>query len=134
MSEDKVYLKIIQPTSIKVEDYFEHVIIPGIEGDFGVSAGHTPVATIIRPGNIILYTGGRKEHFAVHDGFVTVENDRIIIVCDKMETAKEIDLKRAESAKARAEKRMKSNEKEVDFRRAESALRRALVRIKTVAS
>ena len=67
--------------------------------------------------------------YAIHDGFVTVENNIIKIVCETIERSSEIKTKRAESSKKRAEKRLKSSTEKTDFRRAEASLKRALVRL-----
>ncbi|OQX71943.1 MAG: ATP synthase F1 subunit epsilon [Candidatus Cloacimonas sp. 4484_275] len=125
----KIHLEVIQPHQTKIKDDFEHVIIPGIEGDFGVSENHTPFITIIRPGILTLFKDETPEKFAIHDGFVTVDNNKVTIVCETIEKSDEIDITRAEEAKKRAEDRLKSKNEEIDFRRAELALKRALVRL-----
>jgi len=127
-------LKVIQPTRTVIDTECEHVIIPGIDGDFGVSEDHTPFITKIRVGNLIVYYNNTKgvERFAIHDGFVTVENNVIRIVCEVIERSDEIDFKRAEQAKKRAEERMASSDTDIDYRRAESSLKRALSRIQAL--
>ena len=123
-------IEVLQPYQIKVKDHYDHVIVPGIEGDFGVAEEHTPLITKVRPGILKLYKGNEEERYAIHDGFVTVENNVVKIVCETIEKEDEIDISRAEAARVRAEKRLKSTEGEIDFRRAEIALKKALVRIK----
>jgi F-type H+-transporting ATPase subunit epsilon len=126
-----LHLKIIQPTRILLDEECEHVIVPGIEGDFGISPGHTPFITKIRPGILYAYSKKKKTAYAVHDGFVTVENDTVRIVCEVIEAEKEIDRSRAEKAKMRAQERMSSSTPDTDFRRAEASLKRAVARLQT---
>ena len=125
----KIKLTVVQPYQTKVKGDFDHVIIPGVDGDFGIDTGHTSFITKIRPGNMKLYLGKNIEEYAIHDGFVTVENDKVTIVCEIIERDKEINQKRAQDSKERAEKRLKSSSEEIDFRRAEIALKKALVRL-----
>ncbi|MCF7857890.1 MAG: ATP synthase F1 subunit epsilon [Candidatus Cloacimonetes bacterium] len=125
----KIHVTIIQPTKIKVDQEYEHIIIPGVDGDFGVSPEHTPFITKIRSGVLQLFTGSKTEKYAIHDGFVTVENNTVKIVCDTIEKENEINAKRAKSSKERAEKRLKSSESDINFRRAELSLKRALIRL-----
>ena len=128
-------LKIIQPTRTVIDTECEHVIIPGVAGDFGVSQEHTPFMTKIRPGTLIIYYDDKKkkkETMAIHDGFVTIEKNTVRIVCEIIETQKEIDKARAEKSKKRAEERMSSSDPVTDYRRAESSLKRALARIQTI--
>lgn len=125
----KIKLTVVQPFQTKIKCDFDHIIIPGVDGDFGIDSGHTPFITKIRPGNLKLYLGRNIEKYAIHDGFVTVENDQVTIVCEIMERDNEINAKRAQESKERAEKRLKSSSEEIDFRRAEIALKKALVRL-----
>ncbi|MFO7895730.1 MAG: F0F1 ATP synthase subunit epsilon [Candidatus Cloacimonadales bacterium] len=126
---EKIKLKLIQPDRILLDDEIEHVIVPGVEGDFGVYVNHADFITKIRPGVLEVYSGEKIEEYAIHDGYVSVENNQVNIVCEAVEKQENIDRQRAEAAKERAEKRMKSSEEEVDFRRAELALKRSLVRL-----
>ncbi|MCF7911785.1 MAG: F0F1 ATP synthase subunit epsilon [Candidatus Cloacimonetes bacterium] len=126
---EKLKLLIIQPQKIFLETEFDDIIIPGKDGDFGVFYGHTPFISVIRPGILEIYNNSEVTKCAIHDGYVTVENNIVTILCEVVEKADEIDKTRAEAAKERAEKRIKSNQDEVDFRRAEIALRKAIARI-----
>lgn len=129
---DKIRLEVLQPFRKKVDEGFDHLILPGVDGDFGIMPEHTAAITQLRPGVITGWQGDEKRKWAVHDGFVSVENNHVRIVCEVIEEASEIDIKRAEDAKQRAERRLKVQEKDTDFRRAEAALHRAMTRIRTV--
>ena len=124
-----IKVKVIQPTATKIDDRFDHIIIPGLEGDLGVSEDHTPFITQLRSGVLRLYNGESIQHYAIHDGFCTIEKNEVIIVCEVIEHENEIDSSRAEKAKERAESRIKSNDEKINFRRAEAALKRALTRL-----
>ena len=125
----EIEINIIKPDGVKLAGNFEHIIVPGVDGDFGILPGHTPFITKVRPGVISLFENGHEDKYSIHDGFVTVENDIVNIVCDTIEHISEIDENRAKDATERAERRLKSNEGDIDFRRAEQALKRALVRL-----
>jgi F-type H+-transporting ATPase subunit epsilon len=124
-----VYLEIIQPTSSVFSGHYDHIILPGTEGYFGVSANHTPFITILKSGIAQLYKEDVVTKIAIHDGFCTVEENKITILCEILEREEQIDINRAESAKERAERRMKSTDESINFRRAEAALKRALTRL-----
>jgi F-type H+-transporting ATPase subunit epsilon len=126
---DKLKVIIIKPEGILIDAEYDHVIVPGSEGDFGIEYDHTPVITKIRPGVLQLFSGNDRQKYAIHDGFVTVNENIIKIVCDVIEHESKIDKSRAQKAKERAEKRLKSNDEDIEIRRAEFALKRALTRL-----
>ncbi|MEA1972431.1 MAG: ATP synthase F1 subunit epsilon [Candidatus Cloacimonadota bacterium] len=126
-------IKVIRPNGIALADQGDHVILPGVDGDFGISIGHTTFITKIRPGVIQLFDGKNERKYSIHDGFVTVEDDIVTLVTDTFETSEEIDKNRAENSKERAEKRLKDvGSKEIDFRRAEFALKRSVARLEII--
>ncbi len=125
----KIHITVIQPTQIRIDGEYDHIIVPGVDGDFGISFDHTPFITKIRTGVLQLFQNDKSEEYAIHDGFVTVENNIVKIVCDTIEKKDEIDAARAKASKERAEKRLKSSEENINFRRAEASLKKALVRL-----
>jgi F-type H+-transporting ATPase subunit epsilon len=129
MADKDIKLTIIKPDKTVFNNTCQHVIIPGVDGDFGVSFDHTSFMTVIRPGILEIYTGNKPQKFAIHDGFVSVEANQITIVCTTIEREDEIDRERAEAARLRAENRLNIKHPETDFRRAETALKRALARL-----
>ena len=63
-------------------------------------------------------------------GYVEVLPDRVTILAETAEKADAIDVKRAEAAKERAEKRLAQVQNpDVDFDRAMVSLQRAIIRI-----
>ena len=70
---------------------------------------------------------------AISDGFAEVNGDKVVLMVDSCEFARDIDTARAERAKANAERvlsRLESAEREeASYRMAEAALQRALIRI-----
>ncbi len=129
----KIRLEVIQPTGKKVDHEFDHIVLPGIEGDFGISPDHASMITQLRPGVVQCFNNNNMDDiFAIHDGFVTIEKNHVIVLCETIEGKGEIDESRAKQARDRAEKRLQTREQGTDFRRAEYALQRAVARIHAV--
>ncbi len=107
------------------------VIVPGVEGEMGILPHHSPLMTMIKPGEILVRKGTEEYYLAVSGGFLEVKPDHIAILADAAERADEIDIARAEAAKKRAEERIAHRAAGViDTARAEASLHRALARIK----
>ena len=129
MADKTFNLQIISPTRIFYDDQVDMVEMKTSEGEIGVLAGHIPLTAILEPGILrIKKTDGNKEA-ALHDGFVQIQKDKVTILAESCEWPDEIDVNRANEAKDRAERRLKSGKKEVDMVRAEMALKKALIRI-----
>ena len=60
----------------------DQVDAPGAEGDFGVLAGHEPLMTTLRPGEVVVTTGGAKRVFTVDGGFADVTPESFTLLAD----------------------------------------------------
>jgi len=133
MAEDRRFdLRIITPDRVFLEDTADMVEFNTTEGEIGVLPGHIPLTVIVKPGILTIYKGEEHKVAALHAGFAEILPDSIIILAEIIEWPEEIDTRRAEEAKARAEERLHSKTPETDVMRAETALKRAVARIKAV--
>src|SRR2546430_17217378 len=80
----------------------------------------------------LAFQAAQAERLSIVRGFAEVLPDRITVLAETAELAAEIDLERAEAAKARAEKRLAAHDPHIDWDRAGVALQRALIRIQVV--
>lgn len=108
------------------------VIAPGVQGQLGILPHHTPLMTMLEPGELRARKGGEEVYMAISGGFLEVRPDRVIVLADAAEREEEIDISRAEEAKRRAQQRLKERAPNVDHARAEASLRRALTRLQVV--
>jgi len=126
---DKLTLEIVTPERSVVREEVDEVVCPGIEGEFGVLPGHTPMLTALKIGELSYRVGNERKFIAITWGYAEVEHDRVEILADMAETAEEIDLRRAEERKSEAEKRLKGLPDEVDFEKEAVSLEKAVIRI-----
>lgn len=128
MAEAKIRLRIVTPTKELYNDDATMVIMRGANGDFGVLKGHQPLTTTLDYGILKIKNGENERLATLFGGFVDVTPDVITILTDSAEWLEDIDVKRAEDAKRRAEERL--NKKDgIDVLRAELALKRATIRL-----
>jgi F-type H+-transporting ATPase subunit epsilon len=126
---DTFQLEIVTPEKMVVRDQAEEMQIPGKNGYLGILPGHAPLISELAVGEISYRNGGTTHFLSVAWGFAEVLPDKVTVLAETAERADEIDIKRAQEAKQRAEERLKSGNTEVDFSRAEIALQRAEVRL-----
>ena len=128
----KLNLEVVTPEKVLVSQAVDTVVAPGTEGEFGILPGHVPFLSGIVPGELRYTMGQEKEILAVTTGFAEISNDRVSILVDAAEKARDIDVERARRAIERARERLAKmrGTKDIDFLRAEAALKRALTRLK----
>lgn len=128
----KIKLDIVTAERMVYSEDVDEVIVPGIEGEFGVLPQHSPLMTILAPGELVIRNDDTEVDMAVSGGFIEVRPDHVIVLADSAERAEEIDIARAEEARKRAEQAKEeapSGSAEASLA-AEAALKRALARIK----
>ena len=126
---DMFKLKIVTPERIFYEGEATMVELSTTEGDIGVYANHIPMTAIVAPGVLKIHEGSDVRKAALHSGFIEVLPQEITIMAEVVEWPDEIDVKRAEEARIRAERRLKDNQAEIDVLRAKLALKRAMARL-----
>jgi F-type H+-transporting ATPase subunit epsilon len=123
-------LEVVTPQRLIVSEEVEELVAPGAEGYFGVWPGHTPFMTTLKIGELSYKRRGAERFLAVSWGYAEIRPDKAIILVEAAERAEEIDVTRAEEARARAEERLRRwGDETTDFVRARVALERALTRI-----
>lgn len=131
---NKIRLDIVTPERIVYSEDVNMVIARATDGDIGILPGHAPLVAgmDIWPLRILQDEGERQ--ISVCGGFIEVRPEKVTILASCAELPDEIDVKRAEASKARAENRIKTAAPDIDMARAEAALRRALVRLRVAES
>lgn len=131
MLPESVELVIVTPTRQLIRTRALEVTLPGANGYLGVLPGHAPLMTELGIGELTFRSApqAQTEPLSVIRGFAEVLPDRVTVLAETAELAAEIDLERAEAAKARAEKRLTAGDPDIDWDRAGVALQRALIRI-----
>ena len=80
------------------------IMAPGIEGELGILPRHAPLITVLAPGEVQVKREGQDDlFFAVSGGWMEVLPNQVTILARTAERSDEIDLKRAEEARIRAE-------------------------------
>jgi F-type H+-transporting ATPase subunit epsilon len=126
---DKIHLEVVTPEKQLFSGAVDSITVPCTTGYMGILPGHAPLLAELGIGEISCKIGDRMDHIFCSWGFIEVLPDRVVILAQNADMASAIDVKRAEAAKLRAEKRLTSKDLGIDFRRAELALLRAISRL-----
>lgn len=122
-------LEIVTPDKVVLQADVDYVGAPGVDGEFGVLAGHISLLAALSIGGMY-YKQGTQTHWAfVSGGFAEVADNKVTILAEAAELAEQIDVSRAQQAYERAKARLDALKPEIDIVRAQLAMRRALSRL-----
>ncbi len=110
------------------------VIVPGSEGEMGILPGHAPLLATLGYGILRVRTKDEEQVFTIAGGVVEARPDVVTVLADVGENVEEIDVQRAEAAKARAEELLKRGPPpETDeYLSIQAALQRSKIRLDAV--
>lgn len=119
-------LQIITPEKIVADEEIDEVLVPTKSGELGILPHHAPLVSEIEPGELTIKIKGKERNMAVAGGFVEVNNNVLTVLADYVMPAENINEKKAQEAKDRAEKLMKEKITNVDLAEIEKEFARAL--------
>ena len=132
-SDNSFIVKITAPDRLFYSGNADMIELTTTEGQIGVYEGHIPLTAVIAPGTVRIYeTEGQVKSAALISGFVEILQDKVEILAEDILWPDEIDVKRAEEARIRAERRIAEKATDTNLARAELALKKAVARIETV--
>ncbi|MHB1483964.1 MAG: ATP synthase F1 subunit epsilon [Saccharofermentanales bacterium] len=135
-SNDKIkktlHVEIVTPYELFYEGDVYQLILPAIDGEIGIRAGHSPVIIALNPGELrMTEKSGKELYISISDGYAEIEVDNAIVVIGSAEWPEQIDLSRVKLALDRANQRIadpKSGPREI--MRSKKGIMRANARIK----
>jgi len=79
-----LHFELVTPEKLLRSEEVHMVVVPGTEGDFGVLAGHAPVMSTIRDGELAVYraAGAEPERIAVQGGFAEVNETGLTVLAE----------------------------------------------------
>ena len=83
---------LVSPEKLLFSDEVDQVDLPGLEGDFGVLAGHAPIVAALRPGIVVIRAANTQQGFVVLGGLAEFSKEELTILADAASTVEEFDL------------------------------------------
>lgn len=123
-------LEILTPDRQFFAGKVESMVLPIIDGEYGVQPGHEPVVTIVAPGTLRYLVDGQWHLAAVTSGIAEIMPEYTVLLLSAAEHPEEIDRSRADAAKSRAEERLRQKTSIQEHLNSQAALSRAIARIK----
>lgn len=109
----------------------ESLVLPTIEGQYGIMAHHRNMIAAVVPGTMYYRLPGQpKQMAAVSAGMVKVENNEVLVLVDSAERPEDIDAIRAQRAADAAREEVLQKKSRQEGRLAQANLARAINRLK----
>jgi F-type H+-transporting ATPase subunit epsilon len=86
-----LHFELVSPEKLVFSGEVEQVDVPGMEGDFGVLAGHAPYVSTLRPGILTVHAAGGDQKIVVLGGFAEVSAQGLTVLAELAESVEEID-------------------------------------------
>jgi F-type H+-transporting ATPase subunit epsilon len=85
------HFDLVSPEKLAFSGEVDQVDIPGVEGDFGVLAGHAPIVAAVRPGILTITTGGTHQKIIVLGGLAEMSDKGLTVLADVATSLEELD-------------------------------------------
>ena len=84
-----LHFELVTPDRMVTSGDVYMVVVPGVEGESGIMAGHAPYMTTLRNGDIAVYRnqGAQPERIAVTGGFAEVSDKGLTILAESVGNA-----------------------------------------------
>ena len=124
-------LQIVTPDGMLFDGKAQKIILRTTSGDVGILANHINYVAALSIGVAKVVTEDGERKAACSGGMVSVTDGVVRVVATTFEWGEDIDIVRAEKAKAKAESRMEgSKSSDYEHKLAEIKLKKALVRLR----
>lgn len=132
MSTTKIQFKIVTPEKTVFEQEVDQVTLPVLDGEVTILPNHRSYIASLKAGEIMLKVDGEETLIATSGGFIEFNSNTLVVLADTAEAAEEIDIKRAEEARKRAEelKKEKVTMDDMEYARVAAAIEKEAARIK----
>jgi F-type H+-transporting ATPase subunit epsilon len=85
------HFDLVSPEKLAFSGEVDQVDVPGVEGDFGVLAGHAPIVAAIRPGILTITTGSTHQKIIVLGGLAEMSDKGLTVLADVATSLEELD-------------------------------------------
>ena len=105
MSTKKLQLNILTPLGVTFDQEVDQVTVTTSSGEITILVDHIPLITTLVTGKVMVRNKGEEpQYFAINGGVLEKRQDnKVIILSSRSESALDIDVKRAQEAYEKAQ-------------------------------
>ncbi len=99
---DKLFLELVSPEKALVSKEVDEILAVGVDGEFGLLAGHSPFCTELKMGGLTFKSGNETATIVMSRGFLEVSDDKVVVLAEKAEFSSDINIEEAKSMRDEA--------------------------------
>jgi len=122
-------LTIITPERQFFSGQVEALTVTAPDGKMTILADHIPIITPLVVGTLSIKISGEWRDAFNSEGFMEVRHGEVVVFVQACERPEEIDIRRAEEARRRAEERLRQKQSINEYKQSKIALARAMARL-----
>lgn len=128
----KINFKIVTPEKTVFEAEIDQATLPVADGEVTILPNHRSYIAALKAGEIDLKKDEEEIVMATSGGFIEFHDNNLVVLADTAERAEEIDVKRAEEAKKKAEEAMKERVQmdDAEYARVAAAIEKEMARLR----
>ncbi len=122
---DTLQLDLVSPAKLLLSEAVGMVVVPGVEGYFGVLPEHMPVLSTLRPGVVSVHenvTAPASQRFFVDGGFAEVNPQGCTLLVDEAVPVGELSADDIAARRSAAEEALQNAKTDEDRTAAEKAM------------
>lgn len=124
-------LSVVGPDAEIVREETTSLVVPGVEGYFGVMGGHVPLVAALRPGLLEFSDAtGNRHHVYIGGGFCEVGPNGVTVLADEARLAKDLDASEAERELNEARKALRGESSDLNSTDAIEEIEKATARLR----
>ena len=124
-------LEIVTPIGKKFSQEIEFLKVRTTEGDMGILPNHAPFVAALKPEEIkIRIEKGNEELYYISNGFIEINNNKVVIIVDEALKPEEIDIETAKKEVALAQEKLKKLNEDKQIMLVQKSLQDALMKVR----
>ena len=128
---DTFGLKIIASDKVFYEGRCRKMTIPAADGEIGILPNHENMVIAIPVGiGRVEIEEGKISEVALGSGFAEIVNNRVTLIVDTAERPEDIDIRRAEEQRERAQEQLRQKQSIQEYYHTQASLARAMNRLR----
>lgn len=132
MAEPAIKLKIVTPEGPVFEDEVAQATLMTGDGQVTILPNHQSYIASLKPDELMFRKDGKARYLYVSGGFIEFNANELVVLADAAERIDEIDIEKAEAARARAEelRKEKVSMSEEEYATVAAAIEREAARVR----